>query len=312
MKVSILMITYNHERYISQALNSILMQKVDFDYEIVIGEDCSKDSTRNIILRYRDMYPDKIRLLDSDKNIGMLGNYVRTFQACRGAYIAVLDGDDFWTSPDKLRKQVEYLDAHPECTMCFHPVSGFHEENGETVLMAPHYRKEEYELGDLLAMNFILNSSVMYRNGILVEFPSWWFSVEMTDWTTHILHAQHGGVGFIDENMGVYRIHSNGVWSTQNAVERIQGNIKVYDLINKHLNYIHDKKLRMFMSNGYFELSLLFYDSGNLKMARDFVIKCFTTYPFNRNISRSVQIKTFIKLNMVWLYDRMKTNLFSL
>ena len=110
MIVSVLMLTYNHERYIEQAINSVMMQQTDFDYELVIGEDCSTDNTRKIILNIYKNCPEKIKLIISDHNVGVHQNLARTLAACQGKYIAYLDGDDYWTSPNKLHKQVNILD----------------------------------------------------------------------------------------------------------------------------------------------------------------------------------------------------------
>ena len=120
MKVSVLTITYNHEKYIAQAIESVLIQEVNFDYELVIGEDCSTDKTREIVIDYQRKYPHKIRLLLNEKNLGMHRNFAQTYHACRGQYIAVLEGDDFWTSPHKLQKQVDFLDNNPDFAICFH------------------------------------------------------------------------------------------------------------------------------------------------------------------------------------------------
>ena len=100
-KVSVRIVTYNHERFIGQAIDSVLMQTVNFPYEIVIGEDCSTDNTRRIVMDYRDRYPDKIRLLLHEQNVGQHANIMRTEAACRGRYMANLDGDDYWTDPCK-------------------------------------------------------------------------------------------------------------------------------------------------------------------------------------------------------------------
>src|SRR4051794_11773039 len=120
MKLTVAMITYNHEPFIAQALDSILMQQVSFDHEILIGEDCSTDRTREIVRAYRQRYPDKIRLQLPETNRGMMQNFVAVLAAARGDYVALLEGDDYWTAPDKLARQVAYLDAHPECAICFH------------------------------------------------------------------------------------------------------------------------------------------------------------------------------------------------
>ncbi len=120
--LSVLFITYNHERFLRQALDSVLMQETDFDYEIVVGEDCSTDSTREILKEYRERFPDIIRLLFREKNLGRptLNVYLTAIQ-CRGKYIATLEGDDFWTDKHKLQKAVDHLERDPECSGCANP-----------------------------------------------------------------------------------------------------------------------------------------------------------------------------------------------
>ncbi len=112
--VSVKMITYNHAPYIAQAIESVLMQKTDFPFELVIGEDCSTDETRRIVFDYAERYPETIRVITSDANVGMHQNSHRTAKACQGKYIAYCEGDDYWHHPDKLQKQVDYLEQHPE------------------------------------------------------------------------------------------------------------------------------------------------------------------------------------------------------
>ena len=117
--VSVKMITYNHAPYIAQAIEGVLQQKTNFPFELVIGEDCSTDGTREIVFEYQEKYPDIIRVITSDKNVGMKKNGYRTTKACRGKYVAFCEGDDYWHHPDKLQKQVDYLESHPECGMVF-------------------------------------------------------------------------------------------------------------------------------------------------------------------------------------------------
>src|SRR6202022_1084614 len=127
MKLSVTMITYNHERFIAQAIESALAQRVEFDYEIVIGEDLSTDNTRAIVLDFARRYPDRILPILRDRNIGAMRNFAQTIAACRGQYLAFLEGDDYWTSPDKLQKQVDFLDAHYECAISCHRVRYLYE-----------------------------------------------------------------------------------------------------------------------------------------------------------------------------------------
>ena len=115
--VSVNMITYNHEPYIAQAIEGVVKQKTEYPFELIIGEDCSTDGTKAIVLEYQKKYPDIIRVITSDKNVGMKKNGKRTTKACRGKYIAFCEGDDYWHRPDKLQKQVDYMESHPECGM---------------------------------------------------------------------------------------------------------------------------------------------------------------------------------------------------
>ena len=120
LKLSVAMITYNHELFIGPAIESALAQKVNFDYEVVIGEDCSTDGTRAVVMDFQRRYPDIIKILLRERNIGGFRNMESTLAACGGQYLAILEGDDYWTRPDKLRKQVDFLDAHPDRAICCH------------------------------------------------------------------------------------------------------------------------------------------------------------------------------------------------
>ena len=116
--VSVCMTAYNHEDYIAEAIESVLAQQTSFGMELVLGEDCSTDRTGPICREYAAKYPDRIRLVTSPGNVGMRANYRRTFDACRGKYVAYLDGDDWWTDPQKLELQVELMESDPGCGMC--------------------------------------------------------------------------------------------------------------------------------------------------------------------------------------------------
>jgi len=123
VRVSVAMITYGHEEYIKQAIDSILMQKTDFDYEVIIGEDCSPDSTREILQDYESNYPNKFKMLYREENWGPTKNFYDVLLHCSADYIAVLEGDDFWSSPHKLQKQFDFLDKHTDFIGVVHSCS---------------------------------------------------------------------------------------------------------------------------------------------------------------------------------------------
>ncbi len=223
-RVSVLTVTYNQERYIEQTVHSALMQNTDFDYEIVIGEDCSTDRTRDILLRLEAEHPSRLRLLLRNRNLGGL-NFRETFSACTGEYIAWLDGDDYWTDPCKLARQVAFLDEHPQFAGCAHVVRqlGEHADHG----LFPNPCPAEFTFDELLAENRFATCSVMYRRR-LDSFPSWFQHCTMGDWPLHILHAVHGPFKVFPEVMGVYRIHEGGVWSLARRTWRLRQSIDLY------------------------------------------------------------------------------------
>ena len=246
--LSIVMIAYNMERYIRQAIDSVLAQRVDFDYELIIGEDRSTDRTREIVLEYAARWPDRIRPILRDVNLGMNRNFKETLLQARGRFIALLDSDDYWTSPDKLQRQMNFLRLHPECSICFHntlvvyehgdqPPHPFHMERPEH-LISHRIPKPISTLADLAAGNFMQTGSVMYRAGLYGELPDWYLEMPTFDWPLHVLNAEHGAIGYIDEVMGAYRVHAAGFWSMQMAhfrrISDVETMIRGYRLIDRY------------------------------------------------------------------------------
>ena len=131
--VSVNMVAYNVRPYIVQAIECVLSQKTNFPFELLIGEDCSTDGTRQIVYNYQKEHPNIIRIISSDKNVGLRKNYYRIFQASRGKYVAYCDSDDFWQREDKLQTQVDYLESHPECGMIYSDYDWYYTKSGQTL-----------------------------------------------------------------------------------------------------------------------------------------------------------------------------------
>jgi glycosyltransferase involved in cell wall biosynthesis len=227
--VSVYMITYNHEKFIAQALDGILMQEVDFPYEIVIGEDKSTDRTRAVVCEYQRRHPDKIRLHLSRENLfrqKLAG--LGPLAACRGKYIAMCEGDDYWTDPQKLQKQVAVLEAEPEVSFCFHDVLVVQDGGGGQYPFytdlpqrtGQHPRPPgRIELKDILPKNFIATGSVMARQSSMLPLPSWIAELPAGDWGLFI-HLLHSGCGvYLDQIMGVYRLHPGSMWSSRDPLD---------------------------------------------------------------------------------------------
>lgn len=227
--VSVCMLAYNHAPYIRQALDSVLAQQVDFPWEICLGEDDSADGTRDICREYAARHPDRIRLFLRRRAdvIHVEGrptgrfNLVATLQACRGRYIALLDGDDFWLSPHKLQRQVDYLEAHPAIAVCGHRVRCVDAVgNPHPDAMLPPPPAAVTTTHDLLERNYLATPSVLFRAGLYGELPRWFKDVVAGDWVLHLLNSLHGDIGYLDEELAAYRLHQGGVWMSACEAQR--------------------------------------------------------------------------------------------
>ena len=231
MKASVLMITYNHERFIEQAIESALGQRVNFPYEILIADDCSTDGTIAIVRRYAARHPSRIRPLWTERNLGIVPNFLRTWQACRGQYIAVLEGDDYWTSERKLQCQVDAMDEHPEWPMSFQPAQVVFDDGRPSYEYPAKPRKAVFTIRDLLLGNPIQTCAVIYRAGLVGGLPEGLERLSLADWPLAILHALRGEVGLVDEVMSVYRRHPGGSWSPQSTAWRADQVHRMFDLL---------------------------------------------------------------------------------
>lgn len=208
--VSIVSITYNQEKYIREALDSFLMQKTNFPVEIIVSDDCSTDKTPDIIKEYADKHPDVIRPIYRKKNIGAIANSIATLRAAKGKYIALCEGDDFWTDPLKLQKQADFMEGHKNYALCFHTVRVFFENNEQKESTWPNIQdSSKVTINELLHENFIPLNSVMYRRQNYDSLPD---NVMPLDWYLHCYHAKFGKIGFMNKTMSSYRRHSEGIW----------------------------------------------------------------------------------------------------
>jgi glycosyltransferase involved in cell wall biosynthesis len=254
MKLSVVTTTYNQERYIAQAVESALAQKTSFDYEIVIGEDDSTDRTREIISELAEKYPEKIRLLfndpddaASDRARGLSGkrNFARTLQSCESEYIALLDGDDYWTDHEKLQKQVDFLETNRNCVICFHNVLAFYEDSGEpSHLMCSPDQQPISSLEDVLQENFMPACSVVFRNHLYGELPVWFYSSELHDWPLHVMNARHGDIGYLDETMANYRVLEKALWSGRSYEQRVLVIAKLLVNLNHYLGFQYEELIQ--------------------------------------------------------------------
>ncbi len=280
MKLSIAVTTYNHEKYIAQALDSIYSQDVDFDFEVVIGDDASKDKTVSIIKEYQKKYTN-IRLLEQKKNVGYTINFDATLRACLGEYIAIFDGDDIML-PTKLKKQVFFLDNNPDYVMSTHKTRAFNSKTGDTIrYIYPPKKKEFYNIEDLIKYGSIFaNSSKIFRklaypkNGID-------FNIEkIADWYITVLIASKGKINYFDECLLDYRVHSSSIMKRTNGYTLFKDTVYILDafsiIFNKKYNYLFK---RMY-SYAYLIKGIYLTSIKRNKKARKFFVKSIIKCPF--------------------------------
>jgi len=213
--VSVWITTYNHENYIAQAIESVLSQKTDFSFEIIIAEDYSTDDTRSIVKSYHTKYPEKIKLYLSKKNTGCNPIFYATYHLCTGKYVAWLDGDDFWTDQFKLQKQVDILEKHPQLMFCFHQVTLLDEIDYNLRLSAdPNINPDNtWDMHHFIHdINPINTPSFVCRN-INAQLPPWFFKLPLPDIGFYFLLLKYGKGYYLEDNMAIYRIHNSGAWS---------------------------------------------------------------------------------------------------
>lgn len=217
--VSICVITYNHEKLIEECLRSILNQKTMYPFEVIIGEDGSTDRTREIIENLVLEYPQKITLLPFQGNVGMMPNFMRTLKHCKGRYLAICEGDDYWSDPHKIQQQVDFLEKNPDYSICFTNTAYYNQRTGDRKEIITSTLRTR-NIRDLIRKNFIATQTVMYRNRDL-KLPFGFENLKVGDWPLHVLYAQYGKLGHLDKVTAVYRIHDNNSWNGEASVKKV-------------------------------------------------------------------------------------------
>lgn len=233
IEVSVCMITYNHEKYITQAIEGVLSQQTTFPVELIIGEDCSTDTTRKLCEHYRAIFPEKIKLLLPNKNIGIKENLLETIKQASGKYIAFCEGDDYWTDPLKLQKQVDFLETHSEYSLCCHRYKIYNQQNNTW--------EEDY------VNNLFLSHPEGFKFCNRDNFDTWitktmtllcrkeWIDVEKLRRYVYLrdvhicYHLLEKGVGYCMPFVGaVYRRQEGGVFSMLSPLAKLQTSFMVY------------------------------------------------------------------------------------
>jgi glycosyltransferase involved in cell wall biosynthesis len=250
--VSVCCITYNHQKFIQKTLDGFLIQKTNFDFEIVIHDDASTDKTADIIREYVKNHPTVFNPLYQEKNqksiykSGMNPRF--NYPRAKGKYIALCDGDDYWTDPLKLQKQVNFLEQNNEYNICFHNVKVFNETTQQFIPdNITHNAEQTTTLKELSTGNFIHTPSVVFRNN-LTHTPTWFGKTPMGDYPLYCLLSLNSNIYKMDKEMAVYRVHDKGAMSgfkKNNTIQRISFNnsmIPFYEYMYQKSKLINFRK----------------------------------------------------------------------
>jgi glycosyltransferase involved in cell wall biosynthesis len=240
--LSVLCITYNHEGYIAQALDSFLMQETRFPFEIVIGEDCSADGTLSVVESYQRRFPGIIRTVTSKSNVGVIENFRRTLKACRGRYIALCEGDDFWTDKQKLQIQVDFMDGNPDYVISYHDACAFDESaQCESPQLSGEHQCDATP-DELINARPISTLTACFRN-VLNEIPSEFDCVPILDLCLWSLLGSHGKGKYLGGiKPAAYRIHPGGVLSSQSEANKRRMTMHAYLCLARYYARLGDDK----------------------------------------------------------------------
>ena len=247
--VAIYMLTYNHEKYVAQCIESVLNQKLNGNLLLVIGEDCSTDETRKICLEYKNKYPERIHLILHTPNVGPVENGKSVYNYCiaSGAkYIAPMDGDDYWTDEYKIQKQVDFLDANPEYVVSYHNAIQISDDpNFISSDALPESEQRDYSASELIKGPWLLVCTLFYRN-VIQTLPKEIDTVMNQENFLTVLLGEHGAGKFQKEILpSVYRVHSGGIWSGVNQEKQWNSQAHTYfQLVNyfKRKNKVNQVK----------------------------------------------------------------------
>lgn len=297
--VSIFCVSYNHEQFIAQALDGFVMQKTNFDYEIVISDDCSTDNTKSIINEYIKKYPKLFKDVSPRKNLGMQKNWLHTLNACTGKYIALCEGDDYWTDANKLQKQVDFMEQHEDCALTYHPVN--------VVCVDGEYKypydkpKTMATTKDLILSHFIPTCSILFKQ---IPIPIKEFKIlkkiSGLDVALELLISLHGNFYLLNEKMATYQQHSSSVTKQKIKITKhkklIIKEILFLKKFNKHTHFKYNNELTQKIKNLFF-YNIKLQDETNNKGSFEVNLKLVLLF------FSTLEKKTFKQLrHLIYLY----------
>jgi glycosyltransferase involved in cell wall biosynthesis len=299
--VSVLVVTYNHVDYLPAAIESVLAQRTTFPIEILISEDASTDGTRALVESWASRNPERLRLLLSERNVRSNEVVARGLRAARGRYVALLDGDDYWSDHGKLQRQADFLDAHPECTAVFHNARiAIGDRLTDDVWTKPD-TGARLGLRTLMQGNPFATCTAMLRIECVRDVPGWYDDFfPITDWPLYTLCAQRGTLAFVDEVSGVYRLHDGGAYSSRPAEAKLDATEGFYRRLAQVAPSLGDAA-RDGCSRYFFDWAEASLAAGDVPRARDCLRRCLRGGGVGRSVSRRAMLRLGLRLLGHWV-----------
>ncbi len=240
--VSVVMITYGHEKFIAEAINGVLMQECEFDVELIISNDYSPDNTDLVVKKIIEEHPNRnwIKYVKHKTNLGMMPNFIWALEQTKGKYIALCEGDDYWTDPLKLQKQVDFLEANIDYSMCFHQVE-ITMANVSDYYSYPLPSSETLYLKDIIQKHYIPTCSLVFRSKFFSKgFPEWMVNSISGDIPLEILLASKGKAKYFPQKMACYRRNEGGITQSPIQLAKMRsGYIYMYSKLSKEIGFSH-------------------------------------------------------------------------
>lgn len=268
--VSVVMITYGHEKYIEDAINGVLIQECNFPIELIVANDCSPDNTDELIKKTIEHHPkgNLINYVKHTNNVGMMPNFIYALNMAKGKYVALCEGDDYWTDSQKLQKQIDFMDANLDFSMCFHPVEITMARDGDycsydipsnSILL----------LSDIIKKHYIPTCSLLFRNNYFKKnLPEWLSHSISGDLPLEILLASHGKTKYLDEKMACYRRNEGGITQSAAQIAKMRsGYIYMYSKLASEIAFPHSLylyylvlRLKLGYLKKYLKKIIIFFD----------------------------------------------------
>ena len=269
VEVSIICDTFNHEKYIENALKSFVCQKTKFKFEIIIHDDASSDGTQGIVLKYKKIYPQLIKCVFEKENLyskGISHFWESTFKEIKGKYVAICEGDDFWVDENKLQLQHDYMEKNDSCSLCAHKAIRVSEDGSFLSIYSKRTLSDPTFEESVLDLSLFPTSSMFFKKSFYTNNEHFLRSVPMFDYVLKILLANEGSVHILEETMSAYRTSSQGSWTQRITKDRVKHrnhyleSISIIAKIDHYTNHNRSAVLKKIIKQREFTAALIIND----------------------------------------------------